>query len=56
MEDIVMELNQLNQNIEDAFVFLDEALQRCQEFPYKDWDSEAVAHLIKMVKIVLKRY
>jgi len=32
---------------------LDFALQRCQEFPYKDWDAENVASLIKHIKTIL---
>ena len=38
---------------EKAKTVLDKALQRCQEFPYKDWSSQAVEELIRDTKAAL---
>ena len=38
---------------EKAKTVLDKALQRCQEFPYKDWSSAHVVQLIKDTKAAL---
>lgn len=40
-------------SVEKAKDILDKALQRCQEFYYKDWDVREVERLIKAVKIAL---
>ena len=38
---------------EKAKIVLDKALQRCQEFSYKDWSSQSVEELIRDTKTAL---
>ena len=42
--------------IEKAKVILDRALQRCQEYNWKDWSEPAVEKLILDVKSALNEY
>ena len=42
--------------IEKAKVILDKALQRCQEYNWKDWSEPAVEELILDVKSALNKY
>ena len=39
--------------IEQAKLVLDKALQRCQEYEWKDWSMEEVQELIIKTKIAL---
>jgi len=40
-------------SIEKAKTVLDKALQRCQEYSYKDWSRQRVEELIREVKVAL---
>lgn len=42
-------------DIEAVKAILDKALQRCQEYPYKDWDASEVEKLIEEVKVDLNQ-
>jgi len=41
--------------IEEAMIILDEALQRCQVYAYKDWPAQQVEELIIKVKTELSK-
>lgn len=52
--DIQLETNLKLQDISQASRILDKALQRVQEFSYKDWDASRVERLIINLKKLLQ--
>ena len=54
MSDRYKQLAKLELQIEKTMVILDEALQRTQEYPWKDWDARKVQDLIIKVKQTIK--
>lgn len=43
----------MRNTIEELRRFLDKKLQRCQEYPYKDWTAEQVKNMIFAIKKLL---